>query len=124
MIRRLNKSKMAALAQNLLLALPDEFILGPELAFARKRFLAVSGKLAFPMVDYAFRQIRILLDLGDGQTARLDQAEGSLFEFTTVCLAFLTRYYPLKVDYTTLYFLCVHFFGGRSGVRHRPLYSQ
>jgi hypothetical protein len=124
MIRRLNKSKMAALAQNLLLALPDEFILGPELAFARKRFLAVSGKLAFPMVDYAFRQTQILLDPGDGQTARLVQAEGSLFEFTTVCLAFLTRYYPLKVDYTTLYFLCVHFFGGRSGVRHRPLYSQ
>jgi len=115
---------MAALAQNLLLALPDEFILGPELAFARKRFLAVSGKLAFPMVDYAFGQTLILLDLGDGQTARLDQAEGSLFEFTTVCLAFLTRYYPLKMDYATLYSLCVHFFGGRSGVRHRPLYSQ
>jgi len=115
---------MAALAQNLLLALPDEFILGPELAFARKRFLAVSGKLAFPMVDYAFRQTQILLDLGDGQTARLDQAEDFLFEFTTVCLAFLTRCYPLKIDYTTLYFLCVHFFGGRSGVRHRPLYSQ
>lgn len=124
MIRRLNKFKMAALAQNLLLALPDEFILGPEPAFARKRFLAVSGKLAVPIVDYAFRKTQILLDLGDGQTSRLDQVEGFLFEFTTACLAFLTRCDPLKIDFTTLYLLYVHFFGGRSGVRHRPLYSQ
>jgi hypothetical protein len=54
----------------------------------------------------------------------LDQAEGFLFEFATACLAFLTRCDPLRKNLTTLYFLYVVFFGGRSGARHRPLCSQ